>query len=499
MKKFFSAFIFFIFIAVLSAAPAMNSKIRSVPKETQEKVFSKPKEGLPLLVNYLIQNAGSANIKVKILHDWICDNISYDAETYFSGKRAKQDYVSVLKKKKALCSGYSNLMNEMCRLANIESIVISGFSKGFGYSGKLDRGPDHDWNAVNINGKWQLVDVTWDAGRVDWKTYVKNYSDEWLFLEPKYFIYSHLPENDEYQFLKEIKTKEEFVREPYVSGKFFRMGFSFGKEMPDYNTVLSSEKEFDFNISQPQTQISCEIFDKSNSSEVQNAAWVNRTGNSFTINIDVPDSNNYEACIFAKKLSEENYGERFPIAQFEGKFLPQAEYFFENKKITEQELNFFKEAFFKVEENGFYYLYEDLFATQRNNAIKKIFKLLELPPSHSEQVLDFNIKTDGSYEGFGTKLKYPSYYYSYTSATNTKLISPVTGVLNKGETVLFEIATKNYTGIAVNSNGSLTPLKKDPKTGIYSGEITVEDNEEIIVYGTRNGKNYEGLWFYSVK
>jgi hypothetical protein len=45
----------------------------------------------------------------------------------------------------------------------------------------------------------------------------------------------------------------------------------------------------------------------------------------------------------------------------------------------------------------------------------------------------------------------------------------------------------------------LTPLKKDPKTGIYSGEITVEDNEEIIVYGTRNGKNYEGLWFYSVK
>ncbi len=82
----------------------MDSRVRSVPTDAAEKVFKKPKEGLPLVVKHLTQNAGGAQAKVKVIHDWICDNIAYDTDMYFSGKVSKQDYETVLKKKKGVCS-----------------------------------------------------------------------------------------------------------------------------------------------------------------------------------------------------------------------------------------------------------------------------------------------------------------------------------------------------------------------------------------------------------
>ncbi len=131
MKKFTVALLVLILAAPLFSA-SMDSRVRSVPKDTLELVTKSPKKGLPTLVKILTEKAGGTQAKVKIFHDWICDNIAYDADMYFSGRVSKQDYESVLKKKKAVCSGYSSLMNEMCRLAGIESIGIHGYSKGFG-------------------------------------------------------------------------------------------------------------------------------------------------------------------------------------------------------------------------------------------------------------------------------------------------------------------------------------------------------------------------------
>ena len=114
----------------------MNPKVRSIGKELSENVFTNPGRYLPDLVSKLAAGINDQFSKTKILHDWICDNISYDTEMYFIHRRiTDQNYESILKKKKAVCSGYVNLFNEMCKLAGIESIGINGYSKGFGYSG----------------------------------------------------------------------------------------------------------------------------------------------------------------------------------------------------------------------------------------------------------------------------------------------------------------------------------------------------------------------------
>ncbi len=491
-----SLFLNFVFCSIF--AGTMDPKVRQVPKDTTELVFKNPKEGLPSVVKNLTQNVSGAQAKSKVIHDWICDNISYDTGMYFSGRVSKQDYESVLKCKKAVCSGYTNLMNEMCRLAGIESIGISGYSKGFGYRGKLGNQPDHAWNAINVNGKWKLIDVTWDAGYVDFKTYVKHYSDEWFCLESKYFIYSHLPEKEEYQYLDNPISGEQFVKDLYIAGKFFKMGFSLGKNIPDYSTIISEATEFDFSIKQSGISITSEIRDADTQRVVRNSVWVNRTGNTFTVNFDVPDNNNYRAIIFAKKTSEENYGNRFPIPRFEQDFIPRAEQLVAAKRITEKELEYFKNAFFKVQENNSYYLYEDLFANTRNIAIKKIFKLLDVSGGMLEPVLDFKLNASDSYAGFGDKMKYPTVYSTYDGATGTCLIAPLGGILQKGETVKFEITSKDFTGIAVKLSDSLTPLKKDVN-GIFSGEFEIGEIDKVIVFGTKNNQNYSGLWFYEVK
>jgi hypothetical protein len=98
----------------------MDVKVRRVPKELMDEIFTKPEATLPGVVASLISGVSDQFQKAKILHDWICDNIAYDTDMYFSGRITAQDYVSVLKKKKGVCSGYTNLMNQMCELANIE-------------------------------------------------------------------------------------------------------------------------------------------------------------------------------------------------------------------------------------------------------------------------------------------------------------------------------------------------------------------------------------------
>ena len=94
MKKIIITILFALFVFSLNAFPnkeVMNSKVGNVPLELQNSVFKNPKENLPALVNYLVQGSKDVSGKVRVIHDWICNNITYDTEMYFSGRSSKQD------------------------------------------------------------------------------------------------------------------------------------------------------------------------------------------------------------------------------------------------------------------------------------------------------------------------------------------------------------------------------------------------------------------------
>jgi hypothetical protein len=417
---------------------------------------------------------------------------------YFSGRVRNQDYISVLKKKAGVCSGYVSVFNEMCRLAGIESIGISGYSKGFGYNGKIGNQTDHEWNAVKLNGKWYLIDVTWDAGGLDQKTFIKSYSTEWLFLDSRPFLYSHLPEKEQYQFYAPVLTANDFMREAYITGKFFQYGLALKSENPGYNNLIHNGFTFELAARNTNVSLSNELRTPQQRN-VTGAAWIDKKGTTFTLDFDVPDTAEYKGHVFARLQNEIRLQDKIDIRIFEAEWVPGAERLFQGKKITEAELKLFKEAYFKVADNNSYYFAEDQFNTVKNNAVLKIHRLLELQTNWLDNVLDFNVKAASGYQGFGANAqKYPFTYPSYNDVSNTQLISPLKGVLKSGETEIFTMTSKDFTNFAIIINGQFNPLIKD-KAGNFelAFEIPAEI-ENLEIFGSKNGRQFTGLIRYDV-
>jgi hypothetical protein len=481
----------------------MDPKIRRVPKEPAEGVFTDPEKYLPAVVSFLVNGVSDRFSRVKILHDWICDNIAYDTQMYFNDRWiTDQDFVSVLIKKKAVCSGYSSLFIKMCQLAGIESIRIQGYSKGFGYSGTIGNRPDHEWNAVSISGKWYLVDVTWDAGCIDTRTYIKKYSTEYLFLDPRPFLYSHLPEKDQFQYFAPVLTAADFTREAFIPGVFFKYGLSLPAEKPGYNNTTAGDFSFDISMKTAGVSVSSQLATQSQRN-IDSSSWEERRASVVSLKFDVPDANNYQGHVFARFNNAERIWERIEVNTFERDWLPRAEALLNDRKISEKELEYFRASYYEVEENRYYYYYEDQFDTPRNNAVLKILKLLEVPTSVYESVLSFNLRAAPGYSGYGAGiLKYPAAYITYNQVSNTLLLAPLTGTLKAGSEQTFILSSKDFSNFTILIDGKMNNFAKNPGTGNFELTFTVPgDQKELIISGvTVSGNRYTamGLVQYNV-
>lgn len=93
--------------------------------------------------------------KIKVVHDYIINNTSYDDERAEQIKNNNIDVTSdsstaygVLFNKKAICSGYTDTMALFLDKMGIKNLKIVG--------------SNHIWNAVYLDGKWFHLDLTWD-------------------------------------------------------------------------------------------------------------------------------------------------------------------------------------------------------------------------------------------------------------------------------------------------------------------------------------------------
>ncbi|KJF44581.1 transglutaminase domain-containing protein [Draconibacterium sediminis] len=171
---------------------------------------------------------------------WIANNIGYDTKAFKSKKKPKaysyrthkqkikreekynnKTVQKVFHKRKAICDGYSRLFKKLCDLNNIECVMISGAAKTRYYEIGNSGGEKHTWNAVKINDKWQLVDVTWGAGYVDLDagTFIHSLNTTYLFTEPELFFLNHYPFNNDWLFIQ--RTKQDFANLPLYYSAFF--------------------------------------------------------------------------------------------------------------------------------------------------------------------------------------------------------------------------------------------------------------------------------------
>lgn len=96
-------------------------------------------------------NKGTTYDKVKAVHDYICNTVSYSEET--ADKVPGYDYRSAydaLFSNKAVCTGYTLLFQKFMDQMGIPCYYANGTLNGVG----------HAWNIVQIDGQWYHIDCT---------------------------------------------------------------------------------------------------------------------------------------------------------------------------------------------------------------------------------------------------------------------------------------------------------------------------------------------------
>lgn len=203
---------------------------RKTPKQYEKDVDA--------LAKYLVSGGQTDIEKVRALFTWVATHINYDVDGFNSGNYGDLSVESVLASKKAVCAGYSNLLKALCLAAGFESEDIAGYAKGYGYKeGDKFTETDHAWNAVKVEGTWKLFDATWASGYGTNKNGkmvgTKRFEPYWFDVNPKEFIFKHLPEDSKWQLLEKTISLSEYESLPYLSSEFFKIGFDADKVFED--------------------------------------------------------------------------------------------------------------------------------------------------------------------------------------------------------------------------------------------------------------------------
>lgn len=214
------------------AAPDLGRYRRGIPdpRALQLKVAAKAAGGSnpeAAISGVALALAGRENdpfMKVKLIHDWICLNISYDAAMLGRGQVVGQDIASVWKSRRAVCSGYARLFQAMSEAAGLPCAVASGFAKNQDGQRGLGQENSHAWNIVKIGGASNIVDATFDAGYVENGHFIPRYSTDDLFVAPGASIFTRFPKEEGYQLLPKPISAAEFLASPDIEGAYFALG-----------------------------------------------------------------------------------------------------------------------------------------------------------------------------------------------------------------------------------------------------------------------------------
>ena len=191
------------------------------------------------LAAYCQANAHSDLEMVRFYFVWVARNTQYDERAAkipnLEFDQRKQSPQSVFKTHKAICTGYSRLMEHLCRLSNIPVLYVAGYGKG-------NLNPDgiqpHAWNVIKVGGEWSLIDATWASNALAADSSNLSVEFERYFMGlPDFFQKGHLPYDPVFQLTTETINRQEFF--PLTEG-----GDS-EKPEEDFNTILNNEYTLD--------------------------------------------------------------------------------------------------------------------------------------------------------------------------------------------------------------------------------------------------------------
>lgn len=203
----------FLFLALFACSPTVSA-LGKVNVSLKAHARACPKTNdLSTIVGYLSSEASDQAQQVEVFSYWIADNIAYDTEAFLTRNYDKS--ANVLLTRKGTCQQYAKLLQAMCRISGIESHIVTGYTKGYGFT-KTKKLPDtdHVWNVIKADGNYVIVDATWASGFVEKvngvPTFRKKLDVGQILAAPDHFLQSHLPGDPRWQLRSNPITLEGF-------------------------------------------------------------------------------------------------------------------------------------------------------------------------------------------------------------------------------------------------------------------------------------------------
>lgn len=221
---------------------ASNSKssstawpLRSVLHPLVVKMPADVETSIQAVGEYLAQETDPVQ-RVKAIHDYVADRIAYDLSTSNPGA---QEADVVFARRSAVCAGYAKLAVALGKVTGDEILYVVGLAR----TDKVG-GEGHAWNAAKIEGRWYLMDITWDAGQGDGVAtpFKKKYRTDYLFTPPKVFVADHLAERGDLQLLDNPISNAEWMRLPKLRPGFHKQGLELiSPTRPQVNVGIDGE------------------------------------------------------------------------------------------------------------------------------------------------------------------------------------------------------------------------------------------------------------------
>ena len=182
------------------------------------------------LGDYLAEEAETDLEKARAIYTWITQRIRYNDRGFNTGRFGDNSAQAVLKRKRAVCDGFSNLYLELGEHMGLEIEKVVGFAKGYGHrSGKRFRGTNHAWNIILIDGEWRVFDATWGEGYAETirgrLVSRKRFNGYWFNVDPYEAIFTHFPQEREFAHTSPLIDLRTFEALPYADEHYFKLGF----------------------------------------------------------------------------------------------------------------------------------------------------------------------------------------------------------------------------------------------------------------------------------
>jgi transglutaminase/protease-like cytokinesis protein 3 len=196
-----------------------------------------------------------------LIYDWIVQNIGYDEE--FTKKKSKKPATAdtAFKNKKTSCAGYADLFNKMVSKIGIKCHTLVGETRQLTAlaDAKEESKEDsqHAWNAIQIHNEWYFVDCTWGSKSLK-EGGGKQIADyNYWIIPPKELIFTHFPDDVQWQLLDAPMGKKEYYEQPHVNMLYFKYKL---KLEPEVGCCIDVNKKYNFTLHcVPNAEIRCDL------------------------------------------------------------------------------------------------------------------------------------------------------------------------------------------------------------------------------------------------